>query len=207
MMLCRCCFVSGIPQLTSHTQRPVLLCAECGLHWGLADKTAVSHEKMMAALRDSHAGAMQRLDARREALAAELAVAQAQVRALTHSIVSEFTERPAGDVQNMVEAAVVQRAMRRGDSATRARDSAMGAVFRLSELHHEDGVNCSCGTRITACKEYGALTFIRSTYLAWERQQIERLTEGRAHGLPFDHPLAEQIPFFEWKGLPSTRSR
>lgn len=204
MTLCRCCFVSSIPESTSRTQRPVLLCAECGTHWGQPEKTALSHERMMAALRDANAGAMERLDDRREALAVEVAAAQKQVRALTDAIASEYSERPAGDIQNMVDRAIVDKAVRRADGEAKAKDRAMGAIFRIDRLHHEDGANCSCGKRITVCEEYRSLDSIRPAYYAWQKQQLERLKLGKPHALPFDHPSALNVAYVDWKGLSAT---
>jgi hypothetical protein len=190
MTLCRCCFVSSIPEIYSATDRPVLLCAECGTHWGQPEKTALSHEKMMSALREANAGAMERLDDRREALAVRLAAAEAQVSALIATIASDYSEHPARDIRNLVDQAIVDKATRRADSEAKAKDRAMAVVFRLDRLHHEDGVNCSCGKRITECEEYSALNAIRPSYYAWEKLQLERLAEGKPHGLPVDHPQA-----------------
>jgi hypothetical protein len=207
MTLCRCCFISSIPSGFSHTDRPVLLCAECGHHYGRIEATALSHEKMMITFRDSHAVAMERLDNRREALAVELADAKEQVKTLTATIVSDYRERPIGDIQNVVEKAIVDSANLRADAAARSRDRIMGAVFRFDEMHHEVGDDCSCSARITSCEHYNALNFIRSTYYSWENHQIERFAEGKSHGLPYDHPKARNVNRFDWKGLPSTRTQ
>lgn len=209
MAFCRCCFISTIPPSFSHTQRPVLVCAECAPHFGNGDKTALAHEKMMERLRTSHALAMERLEGRRQALEAQLAEAREQVEKLTATIVSDYRERPIGDIQNVVEQAVVDEASARARAAARGQDRAMGAVFRIDELHHEEGESCSCGTRLTDCKEFAALNFIRDIYYRWENQQIDRLNSGKPHGLPFDHPKGKSFTgrSWEWKGLPSTASQ
>ncbi|MEX1078545.1 MAG: hypothetical protein WED09_05505 [Homoserinimonas sp.] len=206
MAFCRCCFISTIPPGFSHTQRPVMVCGECEPHFGNPDKTALAHEKMMERLRASHAGAMERLDGRRQTLEHQLGEAQRQIQRLTETIVSDYRQRPIGDVQNVVEQAVVSDASRRADSAAKARDRVMGAVFRIDELHHEEGESCSCGKRVTECKEFVALGFIRDTYYRWENRQIDRLNEGKPHGLPLDHPKGKSFKGrrHEWKGLPST---
>ncbi len=103
----------------------------------------------------------------------------------------------------------LEQATLRADAAERARDRVMCAVFRIDELHHEAGDDCSCGKRITQCSEFSALNFIRTTYYAWENRQIERYKSGKPHGLPLDHPLGRQFQgrAWEWKGQPSTRGR
>ena len=207
MAFCRCCFISSIPAGFSHTQRPVMVCDDCASHYGNLDKTSLAHERMMERLRDSHAVAMERLDGRRQVLVTQLAESKEQVEKLTATIVSDYKERLIGDVQSVVEQAVVNEASKRADSAAKGRDRVMGAVFRIDELHHEDGDRCSCGNRLTDCKEFSALNFIRDTYYRWENRQIERLKEGKPHGLSFDHPKGASFKGrrWDWKGLPSTR--
>lgn len=205
MAFCRCCFISTICPGVSYTERPVMVCAECARHYGNRGKTEASHEKMMEKLRDSHAMAMERLDERREALIDKLARAKEEVQELTATVVSDYSTKLIGDVQNIVEHAIVDDAKAREMSARRARDRVMGAVFRIDEIHHESGDKCTWGKRITECAEFAALGFIRDEFYKWENRQLGLLKDGKYHGLPYDHPKARGLNRSAWKGLPSTR--
>jgi ribosome-binding protein aMBF1 (putative translation factor) len=181
-----------------------MICDDCALHYGNADKTAVAHDRMMTAQRDLHAMAMERLDDKRAALAIDLARAQQQIEELSGTIASDYTTRLGGDVQTVVETAVVADAMSRENTARKARDRAMGVVFSIAELHHEDRDTCSCSKPITQCEEFRALSGFRDEYSRWENKQIELLTLGKHHGLPYNHPRARGMKSWEWKGLPSS---
>jgi hypothetical protein len=148
---------------------------------------------------------MERLDARRTDAEAERDASNAQVRQLLATIAADYQERPLGDIQRLVEQQVVKDAERVQRGALRQRDRVMGVIFRVDELHHEEGDKCKCGERITVCAEFAALSVIRDDYYKWERRQIELLEAGKHHGLPLDHPRGRGISPWEWKGLPPTR--
>jgi len=205
MTFCQCCFIRTVPS-NGITDRPVQICAACEPHYGNPAKTARDHGVMMEQYRDANASFVERLDDRRLALEAELAETQQQVATLTATIVSDYQERPAGSIQNVVEQDLLSAADKRLKAAVRLRDKAMGTVFRLTALHHEQDGACSCGRRLVDCAELSALESVRQDYVRWERAQLELLNAGRAHGLPLDHPAG--APFaarsWEWKGLPAT---
>lgn len=206
--LCRCCFISVLPPRASHTEHPVQLCTACITHYGNPAKIERDHEKMMAALREANASAMERSESRRLAAERDLAAAREQLASLTATVVSELSERPKGEAKVMVDDALVMAAERRAETAAKSRDLAFAAVFRMIELHHEVGEQCSCGKRVTQCDEFALLGFIRPRYHDWEKQQIARLRQGKPHGLPLDHPQGREFSGreWEWKGIRSTRA-
>lgn len=205
MTFCQCCFISTVPA-NGITDRPVQICDRCEPHYGNPAKTARDHGSMMAQYRDANAGVLERLDDRRLALEEELAETQRQVVTLTATIVSDYQVRPAGSIQNAVENEVLAAADKRLKAAVRQRDRAMGTVFRLSALHHEQNGTCSCGRRLVDCAELGALEGIRQEYSRWERAQLLLLEAGKTHGLPLDHPAGTAFAnrSWEWQGLPAT---
>jgi hypothetical protein len=205
LTFCRCCFISALPAPVSSTERPPQVCGTCEKHYGNLEKTARDHSEMMARLRDSNAAAMERLDDRRARAEADLEAASERVGQLIATIAADYQQRPLGDVQRLLEQQVVKDAERAQHSAQRQRDRAMGAIFRIDELHHEVGENCQCGKRITACLEFAALSTIREDFHKWERRQMELMAAGDHHGLRLDHPQGRGIKPWEWKGLPSTR--
>lgn len=206
-VFCTCCFISTIPSVVSYTERPVPVCSNCEKHYGDLTKTARDHGRMTSEQRDATARLLERMDARRQALEQELAESNERAATLTAAIVSDYVERPIGDVKRMVEEAIVADATNRANAIAKQRDRIMGAVFRIDELHHEVAERCSCKKRLSDCAEFASLDFIRSAYYQWETRQIERMKLGKSHGLPLDHPNGG--PFrgrsWEWKGLPSTR--
>jgi hypothetical protein len=205
LAFCRCCFVTAIPVPESATERRPQVCAMCGKHYGHPEKTARDHSEMMARLRDSHAAAVERSDARRAAAEAERDAANERVRQLVATIATQYRDEPDGEARRLLEQRVVRDAERAQLGAQRQRDRAMGAIFRLGELHSEAGDTCTCGERITVCAEFAALAPVRDDYVKWERRQIELLEAGKEHGLPLDHPRGAGVKPWEWKGLPPTR--
>ena len=205
MTFCQCCFIRAIPA-NGVTDRPVQICASCEPHYGNPAKTARDHGVMMEQYRESNATFVERLDDRRLALEAELAETQQQVVTLTATIVSDYQERPAGSIQNVIEQDLVSAADKRLKAAVRLRDKAMGTIFRLSRLHHDQDGTCSCGKRLVDCAELSALEGIRQDYSRWEKTQLELLNAGKSHGLPLDHPAGEAFASraWEWQGLPAT---
>jgi hypothetical protein len=171
LAFCRCCFISAIPPGASHTDRPVLLCDECGLHYGNTEKTVLAHERMMETYRDANAKVLERLDERRLAVVAELVVAQGRVDELTAAVASDYRRGLVSDVRGIVEEKVVTDASVRETAARRARDRAMAMVQRIDELHHENGETCSCGKRITLCSEFALLAPFRDELHSWEARQ------------------------------------
>jgi hypothetical protein len=177
MTFCRCCFITALPPAVSHTERPVLLCDECGPHYGNADKTAVAHDAMMLAYREANARALERLDERRLAAITDLTDARARVDELTATVASGYSAK-LGNAQSLVEQAVVADSAAKERAARTARDRAMAVLVRLTTLHHETGDTCSCGKRITQCPEFAVLAPFLDELRRWESRQARGATAG-----------------------------
>ncbi|MBV0916540.1 hypothetical protein [Mycobacteroides chelonae] len=85
----------------------------------------------------------------------------------------------------------VSSAREKRDRAYRARDFAFAAIWQIDRLHHTSDKSpnqCSCGKAQHHCQELGAIKTEIIALQRWEEVQIERLLDGRDHGLPDNHP-------------------
>ncbi len=171
MALCTCCFITAFPGSVSHTERPVAVCDACAPHYGDLAKTTAAHGPMMERYRDQNAQVLERLDDTVVAVTAERDAAVATAAQLTAAVASNYLDRPDGDVQRIIESAVIDELKLDATRARRARDLTMAAVGRILDLHHEAGSVCSCGKAVRDCPEYQALDAIRAPYLQWERRR------------------------------------
>lgn len=85
----------------------------------------------------------------------------------------------------------VRTALRRRDSAYRARDYAFAALWQIARIHHpdeRDDQHCSCTRPAKRCPELVGIAGELDALRDWETTQVERLHDDRDHGLPDNHP-------------------
>ena len=170
MALCMCCFITALPSGVSHTESPVAVCDACAPHYGNLAKTTAAHGPMMERYRDQNARMLERMDDTVVAVTVERDAAVATAAELTAAVASEYLDRPDGNVQRIIESAVIDELKLDATRARRARDLTMAAVGRILDLHHEAGARCSCGKALRECPEHQMLDSIRAPYLQWHQR-------------------------------------
>lgn len=76
---------------------------------------------------------------------------------------------------------MIRTAYKKRDSAYRARDFALGTIWRAAQLHNYDPTrdrHCICGRKADQCAELKALADELPALRDWERNQIDRLHDG-----------------------------
>ncbi|MHB1172592.1 MAG: hypothetical protein ACYCZY_08875 [Lacisediminihabitans sp.] len=109
---------------------------------------------------------------------------------LTAVVDNDYHDAPLGDLQTWMQSESVKIFESKMRAAYRSRDSTMVALWRLDRLHGDSKTRgkCQCGVRDDKCKARAALAPILPVLDRWEARELERLTMGREHGLPRDHP-------------------
>lgn len=123
----------------------------------------------------------------KDALATDV---QAKLSELTDLVDADYQNAPIGELQTWMQSLAVKAAENRVRSAFRTRDAAMAKVWKLDDLHKEGKSRalCFCGKPEAKCKDREELVDIQNNLVRWESQQIERLKNGKEHGLPREHP-------------------
>jgi hypothetical protein len=161
----------------------------------------------MLARHDAQLEAATRVDENREQTIRDLVAKRDE---LVKAIATGLADTLTPQLESLIESATYRELQERADSAYFVRDRAMAAVWRVSMIHHLalDGT-CSCKKPLTACTEYTALEFFWDSFDRWQGRQVERLREGKPHGLPLDHPESQKrfTTWYDWKGRESTDPR
>jgi hypothetical protein len=200
---CHCCWLQTISVPVNDKVR---FCDPCLRHRFRLEETLADHRAMV----EAHLAGDEALEVAKQELVdahkKEVVGLGKQIHDLTHTIATDYRNRPMGDVQKLIEAAALKQYTDAADNAYRLRDKTMGAVWRLVELHYDVNGLCKCGKRQSQCEVYSALFFIRRDFEQWEARQEEKAAKGLHHGLPKDHPVGvKHGDRYGWKGLPSTR--
>lgn len=194
---CECCELPN--EFTFKTKHDRVICKSCLPHNG-------SPEKQQRKLRD-HVGLylselrlaqeereneavryrdhLREVDAQHREELDQLAEKNAELRAALH----DGTANPSVD-RWMSDEAVTQAREHR-DRAYNQRDHALAAIWQIDRLHHLDEMSsgsCSCGKPERRCKELEAVRPELEALHRWEDMQVQRLLDGRSHGLPDNHP-------------------
>ena len=104
---------------------------------------------------------------------------------------ADLDQRPVASVLQWFQGLEIEAAQRERDNSFRSRDRALGIIWNLDKLHHDDEAKenfCTCGRRASQCPEWKVLEETRDFLYKWERQQIDRMKRDLPHGLPEDHP-------------------
>ena len=112
-----------------------------------------------------------------------------RIAELTSLISDDYANAPLGDLQTWMRSEIVRRAEARAMSAYRSRDKLMVALWNLDHLHSggKAGV-CKCVKAEGKCRDLAALATVQPALVSWETGEVERLKNGRDHGLPAEHP-------------------
>lgn len=195
---CLCCHFTYDAEFKSKADQVV--CPTCARHQGTSPQTLEHRdrdhsERARRALEDQHEVYERRLELMRQqcdAYRAELDVLRDEVDELKSTIAAGIAATPPESVQHWWETEAIREAQAKRDAAYRSRDYAYRSLWYLDDIHHHDEGNdrkCSCGRAATACKELLVLDDIVDGLDRWVKNQIERLEQGKEHGLPRDHPL------------------
>lgn len=101
-----------------------------------------------------------------------------------------YESTPLGGIKSWLQDGIVLDAESKMRGAYRSRDRVMGTIWRLERLHHESNSQgvCSCGKKVSHCREFGVLSPIVNLLDKWESKQIDLLDHGLQHNLPPEHP-------------------
>jgi hypothetical protein len=193
---CECCRLPR--EFTFATKHDVVICKSCLPHSGspekqqrkLRDHVGLYRSELLIGQEDREheagryrEGLRDLKDQHRE----ELATLEAkidQLRAALHDGADPAVDRWLADE-------AVTQARENRDRAYRQRDYALAALWQIDRLHHPDDKSsghCSCGKPERGCRELGAVSPELEALRRWEDGQVERLLDGRGHGLPDNHP-------------------
>jgi hypothetical protein len=193
---CECC---GLPnEFTFTTKHDRVICKSCLPHTGtpekqqrkLRDHVGLYRSELVLAQEEReneaarHRDNLRDLQAQHQEEVDQIAAKNAELRAALH----DGATNPAVD-RWLADEAVTQAREHR-DRAYKQRDHALAAIWEIARLHHsgERSDLCSCGKPERKGRELGAVKPEMGALQRWEDVQVERLLDGRDHGLPDNHP-------------------
>ncbi|WP_104132939.1 hypothetical protein [Cryobacterium sp. M91] len=191
---CLCCLAPQPFHFTALSDQVV--CAQCVHHIGAekSERRDAEHVKLWAARWAVSESAHEEYIAETEALLVardiDLTALRAQVTELSAVVEGQFADGIDG-VRALLQNDLVKRAERNTELARRQIDWAMGGLWRIAGLHHDDPAQpakCSCGRTAGSCAESSAIDALRQALDDWEKKNVLLLQGGRRHGLPADHP-------------------
>ena len=194
---CLCCRLGYDATFKSKTDQ--VICPTCCRHQGnspqeVERRTRDHTEQARQALQAQHDGYERRLALMKQqcdVYRAELERIGGEIDELRDAVAAGIANTPPESVQRWWESEAIRDAQAKRDIAYRARDKAYRSIWYLDRIHHHDEQNdrkCSCGKAATGCKDLQVLDEIVEALDRWERNQVERCTQGKEHGLPWDHP-------------------
>ena len=196
---CPCCGLPTKVQLREVTDSPA--CLGCKQHAGDPDKRDRIHREMWSAT-------VKRVVEQKDAHAREL---QAKVTRLDEEnvqlrgyIVDQYKADMFEELQEKIQSDVVADAEMKRQSAFSREAEVMSMLILDIEPEHRGKRNkdskCSCGVRIGDCVEWQILEPFRIQLKVWEGKQVERMLDGKHHGLPRRHPEVAKYSG-DFKGL------
>lgn len=208
---CQCC---ALPYTaTFRAPNDVVVCAPCVPHlrgtqeasqrrnvehirmWqSHLDDRRRDHDDAIRAERARHSELEQMVrerDATIESLRSDVNALNGEMQRVLEQAALGPVREPNERVIKLLAGTVAEQAEVKREQAYRMRNSALGRLWAVDELHHEDDDHrgyCTCELPVRHCKVFGALTPLRSALYKWEIAEADRLDRGLPHGLPADHP-------------------
>ncbi len=121
------------------------------------------------------------------ALEGQLLELRGELSDMRGALTAEISQHPVASVEAWFKGEEISAAHRARDESYRSRDRALGILWNLDALHHDDqsrGHFCSCGKPTPQCREWNILETTRSFLYAWEQRQVDRLRRYLPHALP-----------------------
>jgi len=125
------------------------------------------------------------------ALEAQLLELRGELSDMRGALKAEISQHPVASVEAWFKGEEISAAQQARDESYRSRDRALGILWNLDALHHDDESKdhfCSCGKPTPRCREWKILATTRSLLYAWEEKQVDRLRRHLPHALPDNHP-------------------
>jgi hypothetical protein len=125
-----------------------------------------------------------------EQLSSDLADREWKLTELTDVVERDYESAPLGPLQSWLSTEIVKAAEARTATAYRSRDRHMATLWRLDNRHRDgkQAGTCACGQPAAKCRDRELLDASRDDLYRWENRELERLKDGKRHGLPDEHP-------------------